>query len=408
MLQRIKKFFFEKHEINYLYFSFFFVAVSILSLSHFLFLEEPLSGLRLFFLLYALGQAFLEVWVFILIAYILRRWTSSSVFYPFIALSFTVLLLHFTAFTLLRLMDASITYIFKFLFGRGFDHLTTVFLALGMNMGMIATIVFVLVSIPFLGLLLYWGTSYIARLSPWKLSLQQIIAALAMTGASLCCLEVLVHQHLERPLYNKLHKGLPLGRAFYPPEPRCITLKEPRVRLKNEAHLREALPFLTAVDTPNIYFFVIETLRKDFVTEETAPHLMAFAKENLNISSSYANSNWTPLSWFSLFHSNLPFSWALVRDEWKGGSIPLALLKQLGYKIRVYSSTDLSYFDMDRAIFGENRSLATRIEEHFFQRDLEPCDRDTLCIDSFERDLKAEGGKAGNLYIFFLDATHSE
>ncbi len=408
MLEKIRHFFREKNEINYLYFIIFFASVSIFSLSHLFFWEEPLSGARFFFLLYALGQAFLEVWTLILISVLLKRWTPTSIFYPFIALSFLILLLHFASFTLLRLMDASIGYVFKFLFGRGLNHLTTAFFALGMNMETAAVILILLLSIPFLGLFLYWGTSRIVRLIPWKLSLQQIIRNLAMTGMSLICLELCTHSFIERPFYNKLHKGLPLGGSLYPPDPHCIELKSPLARPLDERLLRQKIPLLNAEKKPNLYFFVIETLRKDFITPETAPHLTDFASKNINIASSYANSNWTPLSWFSLFHSNLPFHWTSVRDEWREGSLALSLLQQLGYEIYVYSSTDLSYFNMDRAVFGENRSLAAHIEEQTVHRDMEPCDRDLLCMDSFERHIKTEEGKSGRAYLFFLDATHSE
>jgi membrane-anchored protein YejM (alkaline phosphatase superfamily) len=63
---------------------------------------------------------------------------------------------------------------------------------------------------------------------------------------------------------------------------------------------------------------------------------------------------------------------------------------------------------MDRAIFGEKRKLADKIEEYFFNRNIEPCDRDALCLSAFEKDVQKLGQKEGNLYIFFLDSTHSE
>ncbi len=404
----LRRWFYEKHEINYLYFSIFFVAISTFSLSHFLFLEQPVSGIRLFFLLYAACQAFLEVWTFILIAYILKRWAPSWAFFSFIAFSFMLLLVHFTDFTLLRLMDAPISYLFKFLFGHGFDHLMTALLSCNMNLGMLAIIVLTLLCIPFIGLLLYWGTNRIARLNPWSLAPNQIIAALIAAGGSLFFLELLAHPFLDRWIYNKHQKNFPLGVTFLAPTPQCISLSGLIAPPRDEKETRKRIPHLTAVARPNIYLFVIETLRRDFVNSVNAPHMTAFAEENTKFSSSYANANWTPCSWFAIFHSDFPYNWAAMRDTWKGGSIPLQMFKQLGYKIRVYSSADLRYFNMDRTIFGEKRKLADHIEEFFFNRSIEPCDRDALCIDSFERDIQQRAGRKGNLYIFFLDATHSE
>lgn len=407
-LRRYTEYLFEKHEVNYLYFSIFFVIVATFSLSHFLFLEQPLFGIRLFFLLFATCQAFLEVWAFILIAYVLKRWAPSWAFFSFIACSFVLLLVHFTDFTILRLMDASISYIFKFLFGRGFDHLLTVLLACNMNLSMLATIVFSLLSIPFIGLLLYWGTNRIARLNPWSLSPNQIIIAILTTGGFLFFLEVLAHPYLDRWIYNKHHKNLPFGATFLTPSPQCISLQSPLARPRNEKETKKRMPHLTAAVRPNIYLFVIETLRRDFVNTDTAPNMTAFANENIDFSSSYANGNGTMLSWFAIFHSDFPYNWATMRDTWTEGSIPLQMFKRLGYKIQVYASADLRYCDMDRTIFGENRKLADKIEEHFFNRADEPCDRDALCLDSFERDIQQKQGREGNVYIFFLDATHSE
>jgi glucan phosphoethanolaminetransferase (alkaline phosphatase superfamily) len=403
-----KRLLYEKHEINYLYFSIFFVIVSTFSLSHFLFLEQPLSGIHLIFLLYAACQAFLEVWVFILIAYILKRWAPSWAFFSFIAFSFVLLLIHFTDFTLLRLMDASISYLFKFLFGHGFDHLMTALLACNMNLGMFAIVILSLLCIPFIGLLLYWGTNRIARLNPWNLAPNQILIALIATGSSLFFLELLVHPYLDRWIYNKHQKNLPFGATFLEPTPQCITLSDRIAPPRDEKETRKRIPSLSAPLKTNIYLFVIETLRRDFVNNDTAPNMTAFAEANTSFLSSYANANWTPLSWFAIFHSDFPYNWASLRDTWEEGSIPLQMFKQLGYKIRVYSSADLRYFDMDRTIFGEKRKLADTLEEYFFNRSIEPCDRDALCIDSFERDILQKEGQSGNLYIFFLDATHSE
>lgn len=97
-----------------------------------------------------------------------------------------------------------------------------------------------------------------------------------------------------------------------------------------------------------------------------------------------------------------------MRDHWTGGSIPLQLLKQLGYKIRVYASADLRYFGTDEMLFGKKRKLADQIDEYVFDRTIEPCDRDALCIASFEKDVQTKEGREGNVYLFFLDATHSE
>ena len=408
MWKKICRWLSHKNEVNYLYFSILFVVLSIFSVSHLLFWEKPVWGIRLFFLIYSLGQALLEVWAFIFIAYSLKRWAPRWAFFAFIALSFILLLVHFTDFTLLRLMDSSVSYVFKFLFGEGIDHLLTAFLAMNLNFSMIAIILSSLVIIPCLGLLLYWATSRIAKLKPWNISHNQLILAIITTGGSLLFLEVLAHPYLDRLIYHKFQKTLPFGVTFLSPTPKCIQLPHPIASFRDEKETRKHLPHLSAKKKPNIYLFVVETFRRDFVNQETAPLLTAFAEENIDFPSSFANANWTPLSWFAIFQSDFPYDWVSVRDHWTYGSIPLQMLKRLGYKIWVYSSADLSYFGIDQAIFGKKRRLVDKIEEYSSNRSLDPCDRDALCIASFEKDLISKNGKEGNIYLFFLDAPHSE
>ncbi|MBI3900843.1 MAG: hypothetical protein HY324_01675, partial [Chlamydiia bacterium] len=255
MRDKIRNWFSQKNEVNYLYFSIFFVVLSIFSLYHLVFLEQPLWGVRLFFFLYSIGQALLEVWAFIFIAYSLKRWASRIAFASFIALSFILLLVHFTDFTLLRLMDSSIAYVFKFLFGQGFDHLLTAFSALNMNFEMIVLILLSIVAIPLLGVFLYWGTSKLARFKPWALSQGQVALAILATGGSLLFLEILIHPYLDRLLYDKFQKTLPLGATFLSPTPRCVDLPRPIASFRDENTLQENLPSLTALHHPNIYLF---------------------------------------------------------------------------------------------------------------------------------------------------------
>jgi uncharacterized protein len=132
--------------------------------------------------------------------------------------------------------------------------------------------------------------------------------------------------------------------------------------------------------------------------------MCAFAKRHIDPTLTYSNANFTYLSWFSLFHSSYPFYWTHIRDTWKEGSIPLQLFKKLGYKIRVFSSADLNYFQMDRVIFGNDRQLVDSIYE-YFPLNLEPCERDRIATqDLIGSDRESEG----NLFLIFFDSTHSE
>ena len=397
-----------KFEINYLYFISLLAFLSLLSLTHFLSYETPFFGIPLFFVIQAIGQVFLEVGLFLLIAYLLKRWAPGWIHLLFISLCFVLLLVHFTDFTLGRLMDTSIAYPIKFFFGSGIEHILTAFLALNMNFSMILLILATVILIPLAGLLFYWITYRLAHLKPFSLSLNQIAVGLCSIFISLFVLDVLVHPFLNRHIYAKYQKALPFKSTFISPEPLCIALPESLATFRDEAKTVQNLPSLPLASKPNLYLFVIETLRRDFIDEKTAPHLTAFGHRHIQFPASYSNSNSTHLSWFSIFHADYPFHWTAMRDSWKQGSIPLQYLKKLGYRIRVYSSADLRFFNMDKLIFGQNRELADQIEEYTSDRNLEPFARDALAIQSFERDLQSENSREGNVFLFFLDSTHSE
>jgi len=257
-------------------------------------------------------------------------------------------------------------------------------------------------AIPLVGLGFHWLTSLVIKKKPLPLSLTQITIAISVIGSSLLILDILIHPHLSGKEYEKYTKTLPLGTTFLSPNPKYIHLEKPLAKHRDEKQLLQQLPKATLAHRPNIYFFVIETLRKDFLY--AAPNLTKFGKDHIQFQSSFANANCTHLSWFALFHSNLPFYWTAVRDEWTKGAIPLQILKNLGYKIHVYSSADLRYFGMDKLLFGDKRELADKIEEYTFDREIKPCDRDALAFKS----LQEQDASEGQAYLIFLDSTHSE
>lgn len=405
----MRKFFskFERIEINYLYFSFLLLCMSFFVLWRFLGHGGPLFGMPLFFMLYALGQALFEVGGFVLTAYLLKRWAPPFLFYLFISICFILLLLHFTDLMMGRILDASISYLFKFLFGFGLDHIGIALAACNLNNTMAAVTIGAILLVPMIGVVLYRITHKVAQKKPMKLSLQQIAGFLFILGAVLFLLDLCAYPYLTRSSYTKYQKALPFGTTFLSPPQNCISLPTTIAPPRDEKSLHKNLPSLALSTKPNLYFFVIETLRKDFITPEIAPHLASFAQENIQFPFSYSNACSTQLSWFSIFHSDFPFHWTAMRDTWKQGSIPLQMLKKLGYKIRVYTSADLRFFGMDELIFGKNRALVDQMEE-YLSNALQACDRDLLGLQSFERDLKSPGAREGNVFLFFFDSTHTE
>lgn len=395
-----QKIFGQKGEINYLYFSLLLLFLTMLSLSHYFTWDLPLNGLSLFFLFYAFGQAMLEVFCFVLLAHILKRWAPRWLYFSYIYASVILMILHFVNFLMVRLMDASLAYIFKFFFGSGLAHLIAGFQALNMNATMIWISLAVMIFLPLASITLYSLTHRVAKRWPLNLTLFQIVLTIAVTGVGLFLLDVLVHPFISNQFYAKYQKTLPLGTTFLTPTPDHLILENPFPPVRDEKKTLAAIPLLSAPLLPNIYLFIIETFRRDFL--DAAPHLSAFGKQHLEFPKSYANASSTYLSWFAILHSNLPFYWSEMRDAWEGGSVPLRMLKNMGYHISVLSSADLRYFKMDKLLFGMKKELVDLVEE--FPLSLKAWERDALCFSSLQGKIKSEG----QVYIVFLDSPHSE
>jgi membrane-anchored protein YejM (alkaline phosphatase superfamily) len=158
---------------------------------------------------------------------------------------------------------------------------------------------------------------------------------------------------------------------------------------------------------PDIYLFVIESLREDYITSENAPFIHRFKQENLSFPLALSNANATHISWFSLFHSKYPIYWG--QTPWsvqKEGSLPLRLLKKMGYRIHVLCSARLPFFNMNKVLFGEHGQLADSLYTFDDDLSLLPCVRDQKVMD---RLLQMKEESAGSrLFIVFLDSTHHD
>ncbi len=387
----------EKPPVNVVYFALFFLAIWSMSLWLCFSWDAPL-----FFFAHATGQALLETGVLLLLSMCFRRWLLQLL----IGASFALLLLHFTDFTLLRLMDDSISYLFRYFFGAGPEHLRVAFQALNFSKTMLGILSVAAIGVPFLGIALYWLT---ARVSAWRIGIGKLCVGLIALSCALWTLDVFFLPPMNALAFQHLQKGLPLGQTLVAPEPRVLTL-EKRLQGPREEHSVQQLlaeKSFQAPSLPNVYLFVIETLRKDFITLETAPHLVQFAQENVSFEESFANANCTHLSWVSIFHSAIPYHWTAMQSAWKKGSVPLQILKRCGYKIHLYSAADLTLFHMDELLFGRTKELLDHT--YGFEGDaIEPWQRDALCLQAFGSTLKNSDSRSGNVFIFFLDSTHSE
>lgn len=396
----MRTFLHQKTPINYLYFSCFFLFITLLTLSHFLMWDLPAFGSYFFFTIYTIGQAALEVGIFIFIGYMIKNLTYNWVYLLFTSLSFIFLLLQYTHHIFIRIMDASLVQMLRVFQGSGIAQLLLSVEALNLTRGMQCLILGSFIAIPFVGIAFYRLTAQLIRRKPLCISLSQVGLACLCTGGALLLLEYGAGPKIAQPMLKKL----PFGTTLLTQAGLRVTCP-PHLfpSLRNEQETLKNIPELHISPLPNIYLFVIETLRRDCMTDSIAPHLHAFAQENIQFKHSFANANATHLSWFSIFHSDLPSNWTEMRENWSCGSIPLQYLKKLGYEITEISAADLRFFKMDTLLFGKQRQLTHQVEDVHLQNG-EPCDRDLAAFDAFKQHLTPNG----HVYLIFLDSTHSE
>ncbi|MEW6161264.1 MAG: hypothetical protein AB1813_27870, partial [Verrucomicrobiota bacterium] len=115
-----------------------------------------------------------------------------------------------------------------------------------------------------------------------------------------------------------------------------VFMDSPQLRQVAPAHEIESV--ITEISSaqlktkPNIFLFILDSLRPDAITSETAPVLSRFRTNCIPISRTLANANCTHISWISLLHGISPLTWSVIsHQETQKGAVPLRLLKNAGY-----------------------------------------------------------------------------
>ena len=361
----------ESERINYLFFGILF-AIQVITTTSSILLKENLAGSRMFFWFYALGQSAFEAALFIFLATLILRYLGKISFSCFIGFAFTVYALQFLDFVTDRILDLTFLQGVKaFILDETWENFRLLLDASGISFRK-EILLQVLICIP-------------AALFFWDYTASKVI-------------------HPDS--YTAFVKSLPWKRTFLTPHTIQLPLGHRLILPPSEEETKESI---TKIDQkirnrPNIYLFVVETLRSDFMNMEIAPHLTAFAEQNISADLSLANANFTNISWFSIFHSQFPFFWyKRVTDNWSIGSPPLQIFKKLGYQIQVYTSAQLEFYGMEHLLFGSKNELLDSYQTFHHAPKQPAWDSDRQLFEKLEADAKDSNGQ---LFIVFLDATH--
>lgn len=399
----------KQRPINYLYFGAFFSLLICLIASS-IFTKESLGGSQVFFFLYALGQVALEVALLIVGSILIRELLGKVCFFLFIGLTFMLGFVHIFDFLMDRILDLStIEALNVFVFDESLENFFYLLDASGISLWLWVLFFAFLASLPLFGIFLYQLSNRVSLKKPLIFGQNAFLLGVVCIPAALLFWDHSASNVIHPDSYTAFTKSLPWKFTFLRPKtvfyPLVHRLKSPQSEQAIQQAIEEDQTVLA--HKPNIYLFVVESLRKSSITEEIAPHLHQFQKTYPQHQTTLSNGNGTHLSWFSIFHSQFPYHWKHFQNKWKMGSPALALLKKLGYKIRLYSSAELSYYQMEELLFGSKSHLIDSRQTFHHKPPATAADTDAAALMKLQYDLLQNPKLAsGQVFVIFWDCTH--
>ncbi len=394
---------------NPYYFFVLFMSFVLLNFYHFFEFKKGTDVSSCLFLVCAISQSVLEILVFAFAAYLVRSYCHKFLYYLLINLCFFFIVIHYIDFLLVRLTDFSVFFGISMILYETLENFIEILHLTGFSpKWWIFGSAVLLLSLPLLSAFLHRITMRLSRLRPLCLSRAQAITFFTSSLFSLALFEFVAFSSIKREDFQFYQRILPWKSTLFMKKGHKLYLNRPYQPRISE---QEALEQLNAEKMhirkkPNVYLFIAESLREDFITIETAPHTVAFRSQNICLGKTFSNANCTQLSWYSIFHSQYPFAWVDKKKEWKSGSIPLRAFKNLGYKIHVYSSAQLKYYGLKELIFGTKDHLVDSYHLYPHYPPIGAGETDAKAIDKLIEDHREKWALEGNLFLIFLDSTH--
>lgn len=395
--------------INYFYYGSLFALLLVLSASS-IYCREEFTSSRLFFLFYSIGEALLEVAFFIAAGWLVRKYLHPSLFGAFIALTCAAALLHLLDFLMNRIVNVSVWEMIGYAFDETFDNFLRMLDASGLSFWMWGVIFTALIVIPMLGIVVFRVTEWATRWRPFGCRFERVVQLLFCLPIALFLWDFSASHFVPEEAHTVFRSSLPWRITFLRPNVPTMGLQSPLPPPMTEETAKGLLDGFSVEpkSKPNIYLFIVESLRENILDSETAPTICAFRERSVHAKRGLANANGTPLSWFSIFHSDFAFYWSSVKQQKR--ELPAAgleLLHRMGYQIRVYSSANLQYYNMDRLLFGSALSGVDSLQLFLHPPPKQGWESDEETLQAFERDRAAHPEwNEGQCFLFFWDATH--
>ena len=389
----------ERPPFNYIFFGSFLFFVLLISLSQLLSLSGGTFSFPLLFLVDVFLQSFLEVLIIIFLSSLISTYFPRSFRSCFIALATLILFFHVIDFVLVRLIDFTIWFALDFVMEDQIKNMLELLNASNVPLFGWAAVFLGIGMFIFLGLFFFKKSEILSQK-------KEISFTLPMQGVAICTLllTLVIWDYSTRPFFSfaqaqKYEKALPFKFTFFAKSCPTLKLSAPLAPPPSETLTSTIRP----KKRPDIYLFIVESLRDDFITEKITPHLSVFKKQNTSFDLALSGANGTNISWFSLLCSQLPFHWG---QPPKDGSPALRLFKEMGYEIHVSTSSELGYYETDEILFGKKQCLTSSYLSVPHTNKHPAWVSDTLVIKQLQNDLISRTTSAPRLHIIFLDSTH--
>ncbi len=265
-----------------------------------------------------------------------------------------------------------------------------------------------------IGTLMFLAMTHGSRLYR-RVSTRPFVLVMGFSLLALALCEASIPKILTASTRERRRRILPLLPLYVAERPSLMTYPGTFVRemtpLDKSDQAVRGIHSVKGRKLPDIYLFVIESLRSDHLVPEVAPHLSQFATTAFGTSQGIAASNCTHVSWYSVFHSRSPMFWSLIshQPDHPYQSIPLAALSQVGYQIRVLATPNMDYYAIGNTLFGPDRSLASEISDqrvHLSRGLTRISELDRRVMDLALESLDKKG--LPTVHLVFLDSTHHD
>jgi hypothetical protein len=283
-------------------------------------------------------------------------------------LCFFVLVALFVDFILFRLMGTHLTYLVRIFYSGGWRDLSDYVAASRIGPRRLGLMLAIFPISTAIGAGLSHATRNLSARLGWQASaaglLALTLAALALAFGEQAISTRFKDQKFWRSEQETFGLYLPLLR----PRPSNVVYHVKLRTTWDESLDEEAVRMASQAPRPpagrHVFLFVLESLRGDFVTPETAPNITRFVQDNGRPDLAHSNSNATMHGWFAIFHARHPFYWSRYNERPSfEGATPLRILKALGYKIALITAAELDYWGYQKSVFGDGYKLVDMHED---------------------------------------------